>query len=756
MPATGPHATLMPNSSATMPRARPCATLDQHPQTARHPRCVPIRPEYQHNYGVLYIQGAGRHTIESLQETKATRQYICMAASPLPRWAPTPSPTRPLRSTSSSTVVASWRGWSACQLSPIFFPRRTSEPCTPSPANGVAAGGDRREESCVPEVFLTWEDLSVTVKNGRKDPVVILDGLSGYARPGEVLALMGPSGCGKTTLLDALAGRLEPSMKGRGDILINGRREKLAFGTSAYVTQENVLMATLTVAEAVRYSAQLQLPDSMSPSEKRSRADDAIKQMGLAAVAETRIGGRARKGISGGQQKRVSICIELLASPALIFLDEPTSGLDSAASYHVMSRIAGIARRGGTTVVAAIHQPSSEVFQLFHGLCLLAKGRTVYFGPASKAIEFFDSNGFPCPMRRNPSDHFLRMINTDFEESDEGSTVDMPHAAKVIQTLMASSVSLGTLRSEVEVSRTIKKGTCIIQKRQATFLTKSVVLTKRSMVNMYRDIGYYWLRFAIYIGLFLTIGTIFLNVGYTYASIQARASMLMYTSTFVTMMAIGSFPSFVEDMKIFEKEWLTGHYGVTEFVIANTLSSTLYLGLISILPAAIAYYLTGLQRGIGHFLFFASTLWACTILVEGMMMIVAAIVPDFILGVVTGSGIQGLLMLNAGFFRLPSDLPKPVWKYPTYYISYHKYTTQALYKNEFQGLVFENLGEPRGYNISGQFILKNNLQVEMGHSKWVDLEILLGMIIIYRLLFLVIIKVSEIAKPMIKGMVAKV
>jgi ABC-type nitrate/sulfonate/bicarbonate transport system ATPase subunit len=139
------------------------------------------------------------------------------------------------------------------------------------------------------------------------------------------------------------------------------------------VTQENVLMTTLTVAETVRYSAQLQLPDSMSPSEKRSRADDAIKQMGLAAVAQTRIGGRARKGISGGQKKRVSICIELLASPALIFLDEPTSGLDSAASYHVMSRIAGIAQRGGTTVVAAMHQPSSEVFELFHDLCLLTK-----------------------------------------------------------------------------------------------------------------------------------------------------------------------------------------------------------------------------------------------------------------------------------------------------------------------------------------------------------------------------------------------
>lgn len=146
-------------------------------------------------------------------------------------------------------------------------------------------------------------------------------------------------------------------------------------------------MATMTVAEAVHYSAQLQLPDSMSPAEKQARAEDAIQNMGLAGVAGTRIGGRVCKGISGGQRKRVSICMELLSSPVLVFLDEPTSGLDSAASYHVMSRIARIAERNRMTVVAAVHQPSTEVFELFHGLCLLAKGRTVYFGPASKAIE---------------------------------------------------------------------------------------------------------------------------------------------------------------------------------------------------------------------------------------------------------------------------------------------------------------------------------------------------------------------------------
>lgn len=650
--------------------------------------------------------------------------------------------------------MVSWRGWSEWPSSPIFFPRRlsNSEPSEVPPADGVVDN----VQPGVAGVCLKWQDLSVTVINGRKGHAVILDGLSGYARPGEVLALMGPSGCGKTTLLDALAGRLGPNMKGRGDILINGCRQKVASGTSAYVTQENVLMATLTVAEAVHYSAQLQLPDSLTPAEKRSWADDVIRQMGLATVAGTRIGGRVCKGISGGQRKRVSICIELLASPALIFLDEPTSGLDSAASYHVMSRIAGIARRNGTTVVAAVHQPSTEVFELFHGLCLLSNGRAVYFGPASKAIEFFDANGFPCPLRRNPSDHFLRMINTDFEEAEEESAVNSAHAAKVIQTLVGSSGSLAILGTEMEASKTIKQGDHVLQQRQATFWTKSIVLTKRSMINMHRDIGYYWLRFVINIALFLTIGTIFFNVGHNYASIQARASMLMFTSTFMTMMAIGGFPSFVEDMKIFEKEQRSGHYGAIEFVIANTLSSTLYLGLISILPAAIAYYLTGLQRGIEHFFFFVATLWTCTMLVEGLMMIVAAIVPDFLLGIITGSGVQGLLMLNAGFFRLPNDLPKPIWKYPTYYISYQKYTTQGLYKNEFLGLVFQDLGVAGGVDISGQYILKNNLQVELGYSKWVDLAILLGMVIIYRVFFLVIIKVSKMAKPMIKCLIAKV
>ena len=153
------------------------------------------------------------------------------------------------------------------------------------------------------------------------------------------------------------------------------------------MTQDDTLMTTLTVREAVYYSAQLQLPDSMTKSEKLERADTAIKEMGLQGCVNTRIGGWSVKGLSGGQKRRVSICIEILTRPRLLFLDEPTSGLDSAASYHVMSRIIKLAQQDRRTVVASIHQPSSEVFELFHNLCLLSSGKLVYFGPASTANE---------------------------------------------------------------------------------------------------------------------------------------------------------------------------------------------------------------------------------------------------------------------------------------------------------------------------------------------------------------------------------
>ncbi|KAI0494765.1 hypothetical protein KFK09_024908 [Dendrobium nobile] len=129
------------------------------------------------------------------------------------------------------------------------------------------------------------------------------------------------------------------------------------------------------------------------------------------------------------------------------------------------------------------------------------------------------------------------------------------------------------------------------------------------------------------------------------------------------------------------------------------------------------------------------------LLVEGLMMIVASLVPDFLMGIITGAGIQGGMILASGFFRLPNDLPRLVWKYPIYYIAFHKYANQGYYKNEFIGLTFQ--GNEGNSTISGEEVVRSFWQMEVGYSKWVDLTILFGMAVLYRLLFFVTVKVSE-------------
>jgi ABC-type multidrug transport system ATPase subunit len=154
----------------------------------------------------------------------------------------------------------------------------------------------------------------------------------------------------------------------------------------AYVTQEDVLLGTLTVKETITYSAHLRLPSTMSKEEISGLVDGTIIETGLQDCADRLIGNWHLRGISGGESKRTSIALEILTKPRLLFLDEPTSGLDSASAFFVVQILRSLAR-DGRTVISSIHQPSSEVFALFDDLFLLSGGETVYFGEAKTAIE---------------------------------------------------------------------------------------------------------------------------------------------------------------------------------------------------------------------------------------------------------------------------------------------------------------------------------------------------------------------------------
>ncbi|XP_057748041.1 ABC transporter G family member 1-like [Arachis stenosperma] len=212
----------------------------------------------------------------------------------------------------------------------------------------------------------------------------------------------------------------------------------------------------------------------------------------------------------------------------------------------------------------------------------------------------------------------------------------------------------------------------------------------------------------------------FFDIGSSSESIQARASLLVFVVTFLTFITVGAFPYFVEDMKVFERKRPNGHYGVTAYTIGNTLSSVPFLLLMSLIPGAVVYYLVGLHQGHQEFIYFTSILFVSVFLVEGLMMIVASIVSNFLLGIIFGTGILG-------------------------------YAYQGLFKNEFQDLTFTGNNQDGGAmkNISGEEILRNLWQVEIGYSKWNDVVILIGMAVTYSILFLVIIKSFEKVKPIV-------
>lgn len=616
---------------------------------------------------------------------------------------------------------------------------------------------------------LAWKDLTVMVTLNSGETQNVLEGLTGYAEPGTFTALMGPSGSGKSTLLDALSGRLASNAFLSGRVLLNGRKANLSFGTAAYVTQDDTLIGTLTVRETISYSAQLRLPDRMPWLEKRTLIESTIIEMGLQDCADTVIGNWHLRGISGGEKRRVSIALEILMRPRLLFLDEPTSGLDSASAFFVTQTLRGLSR-DGRTVIASIHQPSSEVFELFDRLYLLSGGKTVYFGQASEAYEFFAQAGFPCPALRNPSDHFLRCINSDFDkvkatlkgsmklrfESNE-DPLDKTTTAEAIRILVdyyrRSQYSYSANERVEEMSKV--KGTVLDSGgSQASFFMQAYTLTKRSFINMSRDFGYYWLRLVIYLVVTICIGTIYLNVGTGYSSILARGACASFVFGFVTFMSIGGFPSFVEDMKVFQRERMNGHYGVSAFVVSNTLSAMPFLILITFLSGTVCYFMVRLHPGFTHYLFFVVCLYASVTVVESLMMVIASVVPNFLMGIIIGAGIQGIFMLVSGYFRLPNDIPKPFWRYPMSYLSFHFWALQGQYQNDLMGLVFDN-SSPDLPKIPGEFILEQIFQIDLNRSKWVDVSVIFIMIVTYRIIFFIMIKINEDVTPWIRGYIAR-
>ncbi|MFF4899643.1 FHA domain-containing protein [Streptomyces sp. NPDC001068] len=236
------------------------------------------------------------------------------------------------------------------------------------------------------EISLDVQDLTVAVDRGRR---ILLDHVSFPVGEKCLLAVVGPSGAGKSTLLGALTGQRPAE---HGTVLYDGRdlyrdyaelRQRIGL-----VPQDDILHVQLTVRSALTYAAELRFPEDTAKAERRGRVEEVIRELGLQDRADQPV-----HSLSGGQRKRVSVALELLTKPSLLFLDEPTSGLDPGMDRSVMNMLRGLADDGRTVVVVTHSVLSLDVCDRL--LVLAPGGRTAYFGRPGEALGFFGFDEWP-------------------------------------------------------------------------------------------------------------------------------------------------------------------------------------------------------------------------------------------------------------------------------------------------------------------------------------------------------------------------
>lgn len=590
-----------------------------------------------------------------------------------------------------------------------------------------------------------WRDVTIRlpVKTGgcfgilQKDTgkqKLILDGVSGVAYPGELVFIMGPSGSGKSTLLDSLADRVKLNVEGTQVLDGEPKTERKLKNVAKYVQQSDDLYGVLTVEETLNFAASLYTSKS---SEKAQKVKQVLAILGLEEQRGTKVGSPFFRGLSGGQKRRLSVGCELVADPKMLFLDEPTSGLDSASAFALTKCLRELAVDSGTTILCTIHQPGELVFEMADKLILLSGGKQIYFGTADGAADYFASLGYNIPPRTSQAEWMIDLINADFGNAQvvEELKGAWPVSEQYKQ-LTASLEEIGCSAPTGESKFVGKKVMTHIKEGNVKFPTNqlwaTLVLGHRNAINNVRNPAVMWLRFAMYVALALMIGTIWLRLPYRVDVIPDVSGALFYIVAFMVFMSISVLPAYIEERAIVIKERANGAYGVIAYHVAHLLVELPTLLFLAFVAGSISYWLINLNNAVERYFFFILTLWLSFLVAESIMVVIATLVPIFIIGIAIGAFTFGAFMCVMGFF-IKFDQIGWWWKWLRY-VALHYYAFASLMWAHFDGLNYA--ASPPGKipeipALTGEQILTS---FELQNTRiGVNTVILVAMVIVLRL-----------------------
>ncbi|GMF41438.1 unnamed protein product [Phytophthora fragariaefolia] len=542
-------------------------------------------------------------------------------------------------------------------------------------------------------VTLAFRDLhySVPKPSNPKESIELLKGVSGYALPGRMTALMGASGAGKTTLMDVIANR-KTGGSISGQILLNGyEANDLAIRRcTGYCEQMDMHSESATIREALTFSAFLRQDSEVPDSAKYDSVKECLTLLDMWDIADQII-----RGSSTEQMKRLTIGVELAAQPSVLFLDEPTSGLDARSAKLIMDGVRKVAN-SGRTIVCTIHQPSMEVFFLFDSLLLLKRGgQTVYFGDlgpnCQQLVDYFEElpGLAPLPPRYNPATWMLECIGA-------GVLNDVPTDLDFVSTFNASAYQsqLDDMlnREGVGIPSSVAPEMLFSKKRAASSFTQFCFLTKRFLDMYWRSPTYNLTRVGMAVFLALLFGLTFHEADYkSYQGLNSGMGMIFMATLFNGMISFQCVLSVSSaDRPAFYRERATQTYNAFWYFIGSSIVEIPYVFGSAFVFTAIFFPLVQFTGFVTFLLYWVNTSFLVLMLTYMGQMFVYAL-PSEEVAAIIGVLVNSIFFLFMGFSP-PANL------IPSGYHWLYKITPQRFSLAILSALVFADCPDQPVYD----------------------------------------------------------
>ncbi|CAN7084495.1 unnamed protein product [Brassica oleracea var. botrytis] len=613
--------------------------------------------------------------------------------------------------------------------------------------------------------------LSEFICSKKETKISILKGLSGIVRPGRMTLLLGPPGCGKTTLLQALSGRLAPSVKVGGEVSYNGclLSEFIPEKTSSYISQNDLHIPEMSVRETLDFSAcclgigsRMEIMKEISRREKvreivpdpdidaymkaisviglknNMQTDYILKILGLDICADTRVGDASRPGISGGQKRRLTTG-ELVVGPATtLFMDEISNGLDSSTTFQIVSCLQQLAHIAGATILVSLLQPAPETFELFDDVILMGEGKIIYHAPRADICRFFEDFGFKCPERKGVAD-FLQEVMSKKDQEQYWCLRDKPYSYISVDSFIDKfqESNLGVLVKEelskpFQKSQSRKDGLCF-RKYSLGKWEMLKACSRREYLLMKRNSFIYLFKSGLLVFNALVTMTVFLQAG---ATTDARHGNYLMGSLFTALFRLlaDGLPELtltLSRMGVFCKQKDLYFYPAWAYAIPSIVLKIPLSVFDSFLWTLLTYYAIGYSPEVGRFFRQFLILFTFNISCVSMFRAIAAIFRTFVASSIIGA-ISVLVLSSFGGFVIPKS-SMPAWLEWGFWISPLSYAEIGLTANEFNAPRWRKLISSN--TTAGEQVLDVRGLNFGRDSYWIGFGALIGFIFFFNVLY---------------------